>query len=191
LTILLGVLGAAVPLRVVATASAVAAAGMAVPHISDGSWTIGVAVAAGLLPPLFWLILEQVAGFMLRLHRSHESSLRHPPKRVWVWVDWRPAAHTAAARDSADPLEEEATAVGANTAAVPHGVELTARQLEVLLLCAEGLKHEEIGDCLQIGAVQVGRHLGRARQRAEVATNAELVAWAVGRGLIPRGKPKK
>ncbi len=176
-------LGPAVPLRVVACASLIAAAGMGAPHITDGSWTIGPAVAAGLLPPLFWLIIEQLARFMLRLHQSKPQRTRRQPRRVRVWVERQPPAHPPP-ESSAQQQPEEAQDTG-DAAVERHPVDLTARQLEVLLLCAEGLKHEEIAACLQIGAVQVGRHLRNARKRAEVATNAELVAWGIARALIP------
>ena len=188
LTISIGVLGAAVPLRVVLAASLVAAAGMAGPHMTDGSWTVGVAVAAGILPPLFWLIVEQFARFILRLHQTHEPTPNRRPKRVQAWVDRPPSAGTPPAASTAHDEEPS------NNGRVPldaRGADLTARQLEVVLLCAEGLKHDEIGSCLEIGAVQVGRHLRKACCRAGVGTNAELMAWAIGRGLIPRDDPSR
>jgi DNA-binding CsgD family transcriptional regulator len=184
LTILLGVLGAAVPLRVIALASLLAAAGMAAPHIADGSWTIGAAVAAGLLPPLFWLILEQLVRFMLRLHQTNQPPPSRP-ERIRVWVERPPPPRDPLAASTGTLQDDEAPDVsGVETPAV-RGAELTARQLQVLLLCAEGRQHGEIGECLQIGAVQVGRHLQNACDRVQVATNAELMAWAIGRGLIP------
>ena len=189
LAILLGVLGAALPLRIVGLASLVAAAGMAAPHIASGSWTIGVAVAAGLLPPLFWLIMEQFARFMLRLQQAHGRPLHRRSKRVHVWVDRPSRPATAPEAKDAGQQPDPRTDGGVETALYDDG--LTARQLEVLFLCAEGLTHDEIGDCLQIGAVQVGRHLKKARRRIPVATNAELVAWAVVRGMIPRDDPSR
>ena len=185
LAFLLGVLGPAVPLRVVALASFVAAAGMAIPHITDGSWTIGPAVGAGLLPPLFWLIIEQLARFMLHLHQSRPEPTRRQPRRVRVWVEREaPADHSPPDSDAAQPPEEEAPETGGAALEQPQ-VDLTARQLEVLLLCAEGLTNREIGDCLQIGAVQVGRHLRNARKGSDVATNAKGVAWGIARAVIP------
>lgn len=184
LTILLGVLGVAVPLRIVAFASLIAAAGMAAPHISDGSWAIGASVAAGIVPSLFWLILEQLARFMLGLHQSHQSPRsQHRPKRVRAERQSSPTAQPAAS--SAPAPYDETREIGRGTALVSRETELTARQLEVLLLCAEGLKHDQIGACLEIGAVQVGRHLRCGCERAGVATHPELVAWAICRGLIP------
>lgn len=185
LAVLLSVLGAAVPLRWLGAASLVAAAGLAAPHITNGSWTIGVAVAAGILPPLFWLVIDQLVRFMLRLHQKLDQPSHRRPKRVRAWVERQWHAYPMPPASETEPQADEAPEV--NHAEVPQArdVDLTARQLEVLLLCAEGLSNGEIGRCLEIGAVQVGRHLGNACDRAEVATNAELVAWAIDRDLIP------
>lgn len=62
---------------------------------------------------------------------------------------------------------------------------LTSRQLQVILLACEGLKHAEIGECLGIGTPMVRRHLKKARQRVNVATDAELVAWAKRCDIVP------
>lgn len=182
LAILLGVLGAAVPLQAVALASLVAAIGMAAPHITDGSWTIGTAAAAGVLPPLFWLVIEQFVRFMLRLHQTNEQPPLRRPKRIRVWQHAVPTPPAASGEESQHVGESE---MGEGDAPESRTAGLTARQLEVLLLVAEGLKHGQIGACLQIGPAQVGRHLGSACERAHVATNAELVAWMIRRGLIP------
>lgn len=184
LTILLGVLGAAVPLRAVAVASLVAAAGMAAPHISDGSWTIGAAVVAGILPPLFWLILEQLTRFMLRLHRTTSPESGRRTRQVQA----RSSTHrepVAAASGNAEPADADTKDPTVSDASQFTRDRPTSRQHEVVLLVAEGLQHVEIAKCLGIGAAQVGRHLANACGRAGVATNGELMAWAKRHGLIP------
>jgi len=45
------------------------------------------------------------------------------------------------------------------------GVRLTSRQLQVILLACEGLKHAEMGECLGIGTPMVRRHLHEAERR--------------------------
>ena len=179
LTILLGVLGAAVPFRVIAAASLVAATGMAAPHITDGSWTIGLAVGAGLLPPLFWLILDQFARFMLRLHRptSLERDPRDPPVRVRTSAYPEPAR--AVSGDEARPSDTHADDVTVFDWAQFARDTLTSRQHEVVLLVAEGLRNVEIARCLGISATQVGRHLHNARR--ETAWVPQLVLRTAAR----------
>jgi DNA-binding CsgD family transcriptional regulator len=183
-TILLGTLGATVSLRVITLASLLAAAGLAAPHIADGSWAIGEAVAAALLPPLLWLVLEQLARFMLRLHETQAPPRPTGLPRVRVRVEHPPSTSARPATASGRLRLTAALAQPSGDSRQDHP-HLSARQLEVLLLCAEGLNHEQIAACLQIGAVQVGRHLRKACNRAQVARNPELIAWAIRRGLIP------
>jgi DNA-binding NarL/FixJ family response regulator len=68
-----------------------------------------------------------------------------------------------------------------------HGavkLELTARELDVLALVAEGLSHEQIGAELGIGAETVRTHLRKACQRLGAATRTQAVAAALRLGLI-------
>jgi len=185
LAMLIGSLGVAVSLRLVTVTSLLAAAGIAAPHVVNGNWMIGNALGAGVLPPLFWLIVEQLARFMLRLNRALESDRVRPPARIRVraWVHRQPDASKAAAK------EEQRRGGGSDTAAIATGEidpdALTSRQREVVLLVAEGLQNVEIGRCLGIGAAQVGRHLGNARKRIDVASDAELMAWAKRHRIVP------
>jgi DNA-binding NarL/FixJ family response regulator len=61
---------------------------------------------------------------------------------------------------------------------------LTERELDVLLLLAEGLKHEEIGARLGIGSETVRTHLRKACTRLGAATRTQAVATALRQGLI-------
>ncbi len=134
---------------------------------------------------MFWLIAEQLARFMLRLNRRLEAGSARPPRRVRVrnWAYRRPP------RSESEPRGEHGSAAApdevAGDAAQLARDTLTSRQLEVMLLVAEGLKNVEIARCLDIGAAQVGRHLGNACKRANVATDAELMAWAKQHGIVP------
>jgi DNA-binding NarL/FixJ family response regulator len=69
-------------------------------------------------------------------------------------------------------------------AVTPTGERLTPRELEVLVLVAEGLQHEEIGRRLGIGAETVRTHLRKACDRLGAATRTQAVATALRLGLI-------
>jgi len=64
------------------------------------------------------------------------------------------------------------------------GGKLTQRELDVLGLLAEGLKHEEIGRRLGISSETVRTHLRKASDRLGAATRTQAVATALRRGLI-------
>jgi DNA-binding NarL/FixJ family response regulator len=62
--------------------------------------------------------------------------------------------------------------------------QLTARELDVLGLLAEGLQHEEIGRQLGISSETVRTHLRKACDRLGAATRTQAVATALRLGLI-------
>lgn len=61
---------------------------------------------------------------------------------------------------------------------------LTERELDVLRLLADGLRHEEIGRRLGIGSETVRTHLRKASDRLGAATRTQAVATALREGLI-------
>ena len=61
---------------------------------------------------------------------------------------------------------------------------LTDREIEVLSLLADGLRHEEIGKRLGIGSETVRTHLRKASDRLGAATRTQAVATALRQGLI-------
>src|SRR5262249_22607610 len=61
---------------------------------------------------------------------------------------------------------------------------LTQRELDVLLLLAEGLPHEEIGRRLGISSETVRTHLRKASNRLDASTRTQAVATALRLGLI-------
>lgn len=69
------------------------------------------------------------------------------------------------------------------------GPALTARELEVLELVAEGLTNGEIAAQLVIGTETVRTHVGHAigKLGARDRTNAVVLAWT--HGLLPRSQP--
>lgn len=62
--------------------------------------------------------------------------------------------------------------------------QLTQRELDVLVLLAEGLPHAEIGVRLGISSETVRTHLRKASNRLGAATRTQAVATALRRGLI-------
>lgn len=61
---------------------------------------------------------------------------------------------------------------------------LTARELEVLQLVAEGLRNKEVGAQLSIGEDTVKMHLRNVMQKLEVNDRTHAVVVAVRRGFI-------
>ncbi len=96
-----------------------------------------------------------------------------------------PVAETAAAI-SDDVEEHHATKAPAIRTAGQGLLErLTARQLQVLALLADGLRYRDVAACLSISDGQVQRHVARAVARLGVSNAAELVAVAIREGLVP------
>jgi DNA-binding CsgD family transcriptional regulator len=62
---------------------------------------------------------------------------------------------------------------------------LSPRELEIVVLACQGLKHGEIGVCLGINAQSVRRHLRHAQERTGSQSVAHLITRAHRSGLIP------
>jgi two-component system response regulator NreC len=62
--------------------------------------------------------------------------------------------------------------------------ELTARELEVLALLAEGYSNEEIGERLTISKHTVARHRENLMRKLELHSRSDLVKYAIRKGLI-------
>lgn len=188
-----GVLGLAVPFPHVLGAATLASLGAALPHLLTPTPTIGFVVPALVIPLIFWVIIELLARFLLRscspagaggLAGDRAADREGAPPESWAGRRSRRVAGRL--RRPRRRLELARAA-----APVPDapGARLTARQLETVLLCAEGLNHLEVAACLGLHPQQVRRHLTAARARAGAATNAQLVAWAMWHGLIPGPQP--
>ncbi len=178
----LSVPGIATPWRVVAAAGVLAGLGLAAPQLLDGDGNLAGPIVLLVPPLLLWLIVDRIAVFALRLHEMLSTVDGGP-------VTAPSGGASSASATAGQPETPEPRGLPMPRVIQVDGVRLTARQLQVILLCAEGLRHEEIGACLGIGAVQVGRHLKSACRRVDVATDAELVTWATRRGLIPSDEP--
>lgn len=199
LTVLLGICGIAVSLRATIAASIVAAIGVAAPGVAAGGGPIGVAISAALLPPIFWLLVQHLARFMLHLHMfmasEYELWLRtqsdgKPPGRVYA-----SAENPGAPRPVAEPkqLPQKALSLHDWNTHRPRwrqlvgrtGVKLTVRQEQTLFYCCDGLDDSGIAEQMGIGVQQVRRNLTNACRRTGSLTRAQLVAWAVRLDLVP------
>ena len=181
----IGTIGLAAPARVVVAAGLVSALGLAAPQIIEGRSDVAGAIAVVAPPLMFWLIVDRIAGFALHLHQTLATTASPSPRQS------ADGGETARRRE---PDNEEGVRRAARerralpAAAIVHAkrTRLTSRQLQVLLLACEGLKHAEIGACLGIGPQQVRRHLRDARERVGADSTPALVAWARQTGLVPR-----
>jgi DNA-binding NarL/FixJ family response regulator len=79
-----------------------------------------------------------------------------------------------------DPALAQDTLAGAK----PSGPMLTAREIQVLGLLAEGLTHEQIGQRLSIGSETVRTHVRKACSRLNARTRTQAVATALRLGLL-------
>lgn len=178
---LLALLGTAVAMRWVLLAGLLVAAGQVFPVLLDSlagddqRALITAAAADVFIPLLFTALIGQLARFMLELHRTITrlagNSAQAVPVRVRAWSPRPPRPGSAAAANPSPRPVSPAI--------------ITPHQLEVLALLAEGLQHGAIGECLDITPGQVTRLLSHARRRVGVATNRELIAWAISSGLLP------
>jgi len=138
-----------------------------------------VAVAITVNPLVARTIAEVFAKFTLRLHQIElqTAEARQAPIRVQAIAT--PVADPRSARRDADTSKHRLRR-SKRTAS-----NLTARQLEVVLLARDGLRQAEIAAALAISPRQVERHFEQARERAGAATTAQLIAMLVTRGLAP------
>jgi len=87
----------------------------------------------------------------------------------------------------ADPSVASLLAVGLRGGPGPGeglSCELSAREVEVLRLVAEGRSNKEIGDELSLSALTVKSHLARIARKLGTGDRAEMVALTMRTGLI-------
>ena len=126
----------------------------------------------------FCIFNDRLAAHVLCLN-ARPLPDRAPPKRVQVHQEPTPPPPSGTPSSHHDPP---------NTPARPaHGeiARLTARQLQVIALVADGLRYEEVAACLGISAGQVQRHMANAITRLGVRNANALTAVAVSDGLVP------
>ena len=67
---------------------------------------------------------------------------------------------------------------------LPNGINLTAREQDILRLISRGFKRQEVADKLQITLGTVGTHVNNVYRKLEVSSNTEAVAVANRLGLF-------
>lgn len=68
--------------------------------------------------------------------------------------------------------------------AAPGGPELTARELGVLRLVADGRSNRQIGEALELSALTVKSHLARISRKVGTGDRAEMVAYVIRNDLL-------
>lgn len=152
----------------------------------------------------FWVstvaaITEHMAAHLLRLNAT-EAAPGPAPRRVATWTsedggtaqDVRSDEPTNRVLGAPRANGRESSDSGAQSSAPANSVgpsgdveRLTARQLQVVALLADGLRYRDVAACLSVSEGQVQRHVARAVARLGVRSTNELVAAAVAGGLVP------
>ena len=152
-------------------------------HVANGDLhkTAPVAIIGLWIGYPFWatvfsVITDRMAGYLLQLNaiRAEPSSR---PVRVAAWTT----------EASVSPAAEGEPGVASTPAKADVEVldGLTARQLQVVALLADGLRYREIAACLAISERQVERHVANAVSRLGVRSVNQLVAAAVAARMVP------
>jgi two-component system NarL family response regulator len=63
--------------------------------------------------------------------------------------------------------------------------ELTARQVEILTLVAQGLTYPQVGEILHLSEPTVRYHMGQILDRLHLKNRAQVIAYAARHGLMP------
>lgn len=143
-----------------------------------GQGTVGYFVWALVLAGL----AESFARLVMRLPQAQTPPPVPPPAKVANLAgdpppsEPDPSDHPVAKERSREPT--------------PSTTRLTARQLQVVALLADGLRAEQIAQQLGIATSTVYRYVDRARERTGVSSGSELVALAIREGLVPASTHK-
>jgi DNA-binding CsgD family transcriptional regulator len=144
-----------------------------------------VAIVGLWIGDVFWVTTaavfsDRIAAYVLHLNAIH-ARRRPAPRRVSSWAPREPQQDRATAPAppalpaSRPPDETDGTLR-----------RLTARQLQVVALLADGLRYDEVAACLSISVRQVERHVAVAVARLGLRNANELVTVAVAHGIVPR-----
>lgn len=148
--------------------------------------TAAVAIVGLWIGLPFWTALasvipDRMAAHILRLNANRRPAPA-PPVPVSAWTEPDPADDSSTPPDQDDDTPHVPRP---NTTPAPHGTgPLTARQLQVVALLADGHRHQSIAACLSISPDQVQRHVKNAVDRLGVRSSNELVAVAVAESLV-------
>jgi len=149
------------------------------------------------------MVSDQLAAYLLCLNSGGEPRSPEGLKPLHV-ASWR-TDHHEAGDPAGQPTPSEGAAADPPEGVGHHGAtpqvdgrlpelpevnpglhdRLTARQLQVLALLADGLRYREVAACLSISDRQVQRHVAHAVARLGLRNASELIAVAVRDRLVP------
>jgi DNA-binding CsgD family transcriptional regulator len=169
-------------------------------HLAAGDLreTPAVAILGLWIALPFWtamaaVIPERMAAHLMCLNATRRPT-RGPALRVNAWIT-TPAPRPSHTEQTTRQRDAGPTPAGDDAAArassdVPDRMgRLTARQLQVVALLADGHRYRVIAACLSISPNQVQRHVRNAVERLAVHSPAELVAVAIAEGILPTPPP--
>lgn len=160
---------------------------------------IGLWVGYPFWSAIFAVSTDRLAASILRLN-AERARRRRAPVRVVSWStaprrdpdstpvkDTKGSAAPETSRNAAPSAEPEAGPGECGEMPSAEGAiqRLTARQLQVVALLADGLRYREVAACLSISVRQVQRHVSNGIARAGLRNANELVAVAVSEGIVP------
>ena len=109
------------------------------------------------------------------------DAVDQPTRDVWA---------TGARAPVEQILDELEVALGAGTPPVPADVDrvaaLTARELQIAALVAEGLTNRRIADILGVARPTVDKHVGNVLRKLDMTSRREVSAWFEASGATAR-----
>ena len=67
--------------------------------------------------------------------------------------------------------------------------ELTGRQIEILMLVAQGFTYPQVGESLHLSEPTIRYHMGQMMERRHLDNRAQVIAYAARHGLAQRDPP--
>ena len=115
--------------------------------------------------------------------RAPRRTRRRPRGSCWP-ARWRASGAPIGPRPRSERARETLAALGSRRDDAPASDELTARELDVLRLVAEGLSDAEIAGRLFLSPHTVHRHVANVRRKLGLPSRAAAVAHAAQAGLL-------
>ncbi len=94
--------------------------------------------------------------------------------------------HGLATRILAELVRQGEPKDTAGSAAIDRAWDLSARQLEVLTMVAQGMTYKEVGSALSLAESTVKFHMGQILEHLHLKNRAEAIALARRAGMLPR-----
>ena len=136
---------------------------------------IGLWIGLVFWTTMFGVITDRLASEALRSNMPDDEDAPAGPVRVQATVEVQQPAADVGGTSRPVPVVDPARIAN----------RLTARQLQVAVLIASGVRYRDIAACLSISERQVQRHVGDATRRLRVKTTEELAAAIVALGIVP------